>query len=140
MSEQGVSIKELLYLIFEPFILLFSYLSQLLNCIIFQNCNLIHETNIRICHAFGCYDLYLGFIFMCKCVCYFLFSPVLLVQCELKNAIMDCNYEWYEPAIGFFICLLIGVLYELLLKKEQNQPAVVHVWHNHIQTFTMVAA
>lgn len=143
MFEQWVSVKTLLYLIFEPFILTFLYLSQLLNCIILQNnCNLIHETNIRICQAFGCYDLYSGFIFMCKCVCYFLVYPVLMLQCNSgikENTIMNCNCEWYEPVIGFFICLLIGALYELLSKKEPIQP-VVHVWHNHVQTPTMVAA
>ena len=96
--------------VFEPFVELFLYITQLLNCIIGANtgCEYVDKVNKTLFQILGLSDLYVGFVFILKCVLHFVFYPYLTTQCALiqkpEFLQMDCDFVWYEPIIGFFVC------------------------------------
>jgi hypothetical protein len=78
--------------------------------------------------------LYLGFVFILKCVLHFVFYPYLTAQCASTQKPgffkMNCDFVWYEPIIGFFVCTFIATAIQYY-----NQPAPVVVvpiiFHHH---------
>ncbi len=128
------------YFVFEPFIEFFFYVAQLLNCIIGANngCEYVDKVNKTLFQILGISDLYRYFVFILKCVVAFSFYHYLMLQCASTQnpgfLQMDCDFVWYEPVIGFFVCTFIAFVINCYMKKNQLPPPPIVFHHHHLQS------
>ncbi len=125
------------FVVFEPFVEFFFYVAQLLNCIIGTNtgCEYVDKVNKILFQILGISDLYRYFVFILKCVLRFLFYYSLTLQCASTQKPgflkMDCDFVWYEPVIGFFVCTFIAFNIKCFMKNNQPPPPPPIVFHHH---------
>jgi len=119
------------------FIEFFFYVDQLLNCIVIGTntaCEYVDNAHKELFRVLRLSDVYVEFVFILKCVLYFVFYPYLTLQCASTQKPefwqMNCDFVWYEPIIGFFVCTFIASIIQYYMKNNQPPPAAPIVFHH----------